>query len=200
MTVDIIRELLVHYDNLEGASAVVLIDEIGTHLHPRWKMQIMTRLRSAFPKVQFIATTHDPLCLQGMYDGEVFVMGKDIEGRVGLVDDLPPVEGLRAEQLLTSQYFGLMSTNPAKERLYANYATLMVKRREGMLEASEIDQLEVYSNLLETIPSGVGLREQIGFEVAKSLLEKQVSVPTDISNNKQVVINSVLEQFKNRKF
>lgn len=42
MTVDIIRELLNHWEHLEDAQAVVLIDELETHLHPRWKMQVMT--------------------------------------------------------------------------------------------------------------------------------------------------------------
>ncbi|MEL6688670.1 MAG: AAA family ATPase, partial [Pseudomonadota bacterium] len=61
MVCDIIRELLYQYDNLEFAHGVVFIDEIETHLHPRWKMQIMHLLRLAFPQVQFIVTTHDPL-------------------------------------------------------------------------------------------------------------------------------------------
>ena len=37
MVCDIIREMLYHYDNLEFACAVVFIDEVETHLHPRWK-------------------------------------------------------------------------------------------------------------------------------------------------------------------
>jgi hypothetical protein len=38
--------------------AVVLIDEIDLHLHPKWQRQIVNNLRSAFPRCQFIATTH----------------------------------------------------------------------------------------------------------------------------------------------
>ena len=78
MTVDIIRELLNYWDEiLNGAQAVVLIDELETHLHPRWKMQVMTSLRKVLPRVQFIVTTHDPLCLRGMDDGEVVVLQRD---------------------------------------------------------------------------------------------------------------------------
>ncbi|MEP3427409.1 MAG: AAA family ATPase [Roseibium sp.] len=40
MVCDIICELLYHYDNLEYACAVVFIDEIETHLHPRWKAEV----------------------------------------------------------------------------------------------------------------------------------------------------------------
>ena len=42
------------------AEAVVLIDEIDLHLHPRWQRQIVRNLTSAFPRCQFIATTHSP--------------------------------------------------------------------------------------------------------------------------------------------
>ena len=64
--VDIMREMLAYWPDLEGARGVVLIDELETHLHPRWKMRILRRLREAMPHVQFIATTHDPLCLRAL--------------------------------------------------------------------------------------------------------------------------------------
>ena len=110
LSVDIMRNLLDRWPDLERAQAVVLIDEIETHLHPRWKMRIMSSLRRALPNVQFIATTHDPLCLRGMDDGEVEVLQKDEGGAVYRLDDLPSVRGMRAEQILTSELFGLSST------------------------------------------------------------------------------------------
>jgi len=42
------------------AEAVVLIDEIELHLHPKWQRQIVHNLTAAFPRCQFIATTHSP--------------------------------------------------------------------------------------------------------------------------------------------
>jgi predicted ATP-binding protein involved in virulence len=42
------------------AEAVVLIDEIDLHLHPKWQRQIVRNLSAAFPRCQFIATTHSP--------------------------------------------------------------------------------------------------------------------------------------------
>lgn len=110
MVADICRTMLEHWSNLEIAHGVVLIDEIDTHLHPRWKMQVMSSLRRAFPRVQFIVTTHDPLCVRGMDDGEVIVLARDDEGGITPLTDLPSISGMRAEQLLTSEYFGLSST------------------------------------------------------------------------------------------
>ena len=42
------------------AEAVVLIDEIELHLHPAWQRRIVHNLTAAFPRCQFIATTHSP--------------------------------------------------------------------------------------------------------------------------------------------
>ena len=47
-------------DPLREGQAVVLIDEIDLHLHPKWQRQIVRNLAAAFPRCQFIATTHSP--------------------------------------------------------------------------------------------------------------------------------------------
>jgi predicted ATP-binding protein involved in virulence len=39
---------------------VVLIDEIDLHLHPKLQQTVLARLREAFPKLQFVVTTHAP--------------------------------------------------------------------------------------------------------------------------------------------
>jgi hypothetical protein len=95
---------------LEAAEGVVVIDELGSHLHPRWRMRVVESLRRAFRRVQFIVSTHDPLCLRGLENGEAVVLRRTNRGRIYPVPDLPPVKGLRVEQLLMSEYFGLDST------------------------------------------------------------------------------------------
>ena len=47
-------------DPASEAEAVVLIDEIDLHLHPKWQRQIVHNLTKTFPRCQFIATTHSP--------------------------------------------------------------------------------------------------------------------------------------------
>ncbi|AFC26610.1 AAA family ATPase [Saprospira grandis] len=47
---------------LEGRG-VVMIDEIDLHLHPRWQVDVIGRLRKTFPNIQFIFTTHSPLII-----------------------------------------------------------------------------------------------------------------------------------------
>ena len=47
-------------DPVAEAEAVVLIDEIDLHLHPKWQRQVVHKLTAAFPRCQFIAATHSP--------------------------------------------------------------------------------------------------------------------------------------------
>jgi predicted ATP-binding protein involved in virulence len=43
--------------------ALVLIDEIELHLHPKWQRDVLQRLRDIFTACQFVVTTHSPLVL-----------------------------------------------------------------------------------------------------------------------------------------
>jgi hypothetical protein len=43
--------------------ALVLIDEIELHLHPKWQRDVLGRLRKVFQNCQFVVTTHSPLVL-----------------------------------------------------------------------------------------------------------------------------------------
>lgn len=47
-------------DPLRDGQAIVLIDELDLHLHPRWQRTIVQKLTDTFPACQFIATTHSP--------------------------------------------------------------------------------------------------------------------------------------------
>ena len=62
---------------LDGAG-VVLIDELELHLHPKWQLEVVEKLRSAFPNIQFIVTTHSPFILQTAREGEVMKLDGDL--------------------------------------------------------------------------------------------------------------------------
>ncbi len=47
-------------DPAADAGAIVLVDELDLHLHPKWQRQIVHNLQTAFPRCQFITTTHSP--------------------------------------------------------------------------------------------------------------------------------------------
>ena len=137
LAAEIMSILLDRWQDLAAAEGIVLVDEIGSHLHPSWKLKIVSSLRSTFPSVQFIVTSHDPLCLRGMRQGEVVVMERDDKGRVLATTDLPNPEAMRVDQILQSDFFGLHSTvDDEVNRLYVDYRRLLsVKDRSPEQEA-----------------------------------------------------------------
>ena len=141
LAVDIMAFFMRENVSFELAEGIVLIDELGTHLHPRWKMRIVTSLRTAFPKLQFIVTTHEPLCLRGLNEGEVVVLKRDYETReVETISDLPSPSDYRVDQLLTSEFFGLNSTSdPTVEATFNQYYRLLALSK---LSNEESDQLK----------------------------------------------------------
>ena len=52
-----------HLDDPLKSEAVVLIDEVELHLHPKWQQRILGDLRRTFPNAQFIVSTHSPQVL-----------------------------------------------------------------------------------------------------------------------------------------
>ena len=50
-------------ENANQSKGIVLIDEVDMHLHPEWQQTIIGELRSIFPNIQFIVTTHSPQVL-----------------------------------------------------------------------------------------------------------------------------------------
>jgi predicted ATP-binding protein involved in virulence len=45
---------------LRETPGLVLIDELDVHLHPRWQRRVATDLKTTFPGIQFICTSHSP--------------------------------------------------------------------------------------------------------------------------------------------
>ncbi|MEE4695981.1 AAA family ATPase [Pseudomonas alliivorans] len=69
-------------DASQETSGVVLIDEIDLHLHPSWQQTIVGQMQQAFPKIQFIITTHSPQVLSTVHRDNIRTLNIDIDGRV----------------------------------------------------------------------------------------------------------------------
>ena len=52
--------------------AVILIDELDLHLHPKWQKEIAGDLKRTFPNCQFMISTHSPFIIQSLDAEEVF--------------------------------------------------------------------------------------------------------------------------------
>lgn len=95
----------------ERMEALVLVDELDLHLHPRWQQSIVRTLKDTFPRLSFVVTTHNPLTLVGAEEGEIVVLSERTDGS-GCPEakqiDLPA--GTRADRILTGEWFGLPYT------------------------------------------------------------------------------------------
>ncbi|EKP0309523.1 ATP-binding protein [Aeromonas veronii] len=57
-------------------SGFVLIDEIDAHLHVSIQRKIFSFFDKAFPKIQFIITTHSPFVIQSVNDSVIYDLSK----------------------------------------------------------------------------------------------------------------------------
>jgi hypothetical protein len=128
--------------------------------------------------MQFVATTHDPLCLRGLHNGEVVVLRQRGEHVYALHDELPPVEGLAVDQLLTSEHFGLSSTlDPEIQGDFERYYELLARRRRSAADQEELDGLSERLEQLQLL--GTTLRERLALEGVDRFLADETDVGSD---------------------
>ncbi|MGO4319352.1 AAA family ATPase [Agrobacterium sp. MCAB5] len=132
---------------------IVLVDEIDLHLHPEWQRSVVPALAGAFPKIQFVFTSHSPLVASTVRRENVFVTDVAEDGTATIKQLLERVYGLGAEQLLLSSYFGLQSTRP--ESFNRQAETLFEKAAKGDASAAltYLDQLTVPSDSAPATPT-----------------------------------------------
>jgi uncharacterized protein (TIGR02646 family) len=175
LATDVMKTVLRLWESATVAEGVVIVDELGAHLHPRWRMRIVEALRQVFPRVQFLTSTHDPLCLRGLADGEIVVLRQDSEGRIVALDDLPPAASMRIDQLLGSEHFGLGSTvDPDLDGLFAEYYALKARARPSARERTRLEQLHGALDGRRLL--GTTRRERLIYEATDQYLAQEVDV------------------------
>jgi predicted ATP-binding protein involved in virulence len=74
----IVKEIEFRFANaevlLDDFDGIVLIDELELHLHPEWQAKISSILTQAFPRAQFITTTHSPHIIQAAKPNQVVAL------------------------------------------------------------------------------------------------------------------------------
>ena len=119
--------------NLKDISGIFIIDEIEQHLHPKWQRNIIKILSEKFPKIQFIGSTHTPICALGLYDLEcesqlIKASYVNNHSEVELFDMKEDYIGYRIDQILTSDIFNLSSARSKTiEKKLAEYREIYIK-------------------------------------------------------------------------
>jgi len=167
LTIDLIQTLIRAWPNLRHAEGIILIDELDAHLHPSWQIRIVDALRRAFPGIQIFASTHQPLCLRGLQEDEVSVLFRDPKTHeIEIQTNLPPTEGMRTDQILKSEYFGLYTTDPNTDAKIFRYQSLAMQESRSASEAAEMQELQ--AELEEKTIQGESALEQLMLQALRA--------------------------------
>jgi len=149
-TVDLAWRMAEHHRDAKnplGEPAIVLIDELDLHLHPKWQRRVRRDLSAVFPQVQFIVTTHSPVLAQTYLDTNIAVVTRD--GDHATIDNDPRVvRSWRLDQVSESL---LRDLDPYAPELVAAFQTrreLLAKKR---LRPADRARLDAANALVATI-------------------------------------------------
>ena len=124
-------------DTVKKTKGIVLIDEIDMHLHPKWQQKIVADLKTAFPNLQFIATTHSPFIVQSLNADEILNLGNN------RIDEHPNTMSLEQNAI----FMGVESKNSTsfnkKEKAAIEYLEILNNKSPN----KDIDRL---NELIET--------------------------------------------------
>jgi len=67
---------------------VILIDEVDMHLHPEWQQTVIASLTEAFPKLQFIVTTHSPQVLSTVDAESIRLIRHEVDNDTGMLQSV----------------------------------------------------------------------------------------------------------------
>ncbi len=136
-------------------------------------------LQEQFPKIQFVATTHSPLCTAGITDlAEDKYQILRFQNEPADLISVDSLRGLRADQILTSEAFGLSTTrNPDIAEKLEEFGKLYLKESRSEQEEQEFQKLGML--LDENLPESAEDNEtRIMQEKLKNML-KHVEILTN---------------------
>lgn len=130
--------------------AIVLVDEIDLHLHPKWQRTLMSYLSERFPNTQFIATAHSPLVVQAAQDANIVLLKRKGD-HVVIENNVEAIRNWRVDQILTSDLFGLESARaPQLDKLLAERTKILSKARVTKKDRERLKELEAEIGALPT--------------------------------------------------
>lgn len=131
---DLITKVSLRAIDPEELTGIVMIDEIDAHLHVSLQKKILSFLTGAFPKVQFIVTTHSPFVVSSVKDAVIYDLSK-----LEQVEDL----SMYSYEAVLEGLFGVL---PISNLLQQNIEALA-----KLLEKHPIDPERIQS-LLDELP------------------------------------------------
>ncbi len=143
MVTDLIIRMEKHKTKSYDVQALVLIDELETHLHIDLQKKIFPFLTRFFPRIQFIVSTHSPFILNSIDNAVIY----DLENNL-LVDDLSgySYDGIVESYFENDQYSDIIKSKIEK------YEHLVDKEKRTEEEEEQMIELRGY---LKEIPGSL---------------------------------------------
>jgi predicted ATP-binding protein involved in virulence len=179
-------------DNNE-IGGILIIDELEQHLHPRWQRNIVELLRRQFPKTQIIASTHTPLVAAGVADIDescLLKLERNENNEIQIVTiDQTEIAGKRADQILTSPAFDLLTTRNNKSHDEIDrYTELLAQTSRTDEESNELERLQpIIQGRLTISETPVAQKvEQLLDEALQKIAHEHPPAILDIEAKKQL--------------
>ena len=126
-------------DDLEDRPSIFVVDEIDAHLHPSWQRRIIPALIRNFPKLQIFCSTHAPLMLAGLKEGQAQLLHRDKEGKVAVSRNEGDILGWSMDEITRIL---LDVTDPIDLETKEHLNRLQGLRRKQTLTPDESAELE----------------------------------------------------------
>jgi len=144
-------------DPAAQAEAVVLIDEIDLHLHPKWQRKIVRNLEAAFPRCQFIATTHSPQVIGEVEHDQIQIIAN------GQVYSPPHSFGMDSSQVLEE----IMDADPRTHKIKELLARISAEVGQQQFASARNSLTTLVERMGEDDPEVTRLRTLLDFMEGK---------------------------------
>jgi hypothetical protein len=171
-TVDLASRLFDRYpdsDDPLAEPAVVLVDEIDLHLHPRWQREIIPFLSGIFKNTQFIVTAHSPLIVQAAPEDTNIVLLRRDGDHVVIDNHMTVLRNARIDQILTSDLFGLETARPPQiQKALLERDALLAK---SVLSEADENRLAELDSEIGDLPTAETASDQDAMDIVRRAAE-----------------------------
>jgi predicted ATP-binding protein involved in virulence len=125
--------------DLAERPGILIIDEIDAHLHPSWQRRIIPTLIKHLPNLQIFCSTHSPLMLAGLKEGQVQLLKRDANSKVVVSKNETDIIGWSADEILRNF---LDVRSPTDIETVKHLERLQALRQKDVLSEEEAEELE----------------------------------------------------------
>ncbi|MEM6757876.1 MAG: AAA family ATPase [Pseudomonadota bacterium] len=139
-----VHETFREVSDLAQVPATVIVDEIDVHLHPAWQRRVVELVKTTFPKVQIIASTHSALIVSSVFREEVRVFKQVGPSHYELHPPARETFGRDATELIQGETLGVdHARSIAFDALVKEYNRLDAMPERSAKYQADLDALHV---------------------------------------------------------